>query len=104
MHDAETIDAVSALLRGERCRDPFVQGLSAARGLAIGRVVLVSAQTKLESIPDREARDVAAEVLAFEAAIAAARQELRPGGEGLADILIRRVHCCSWAWGSTPSA
>ncbi len=87
VHDAETIDAVSALLAGQRCRDPFVQGLSAARGLAIGRVVLVGAQTKLESIPDREVRDVAAEVLVFEAAIAAARQELRSGGEGLAGVV-----------------
>jgi len=52
-------------------------GCSAAKGLAIGRVVLVDGQTKLESIPDREVRDVAAEVLAFQAAIAAARQELR---------------------------
>jgi phosphotransferase system enzyme I (PtsP) len=87
VHDAETIDAVSALLGGRRCRDPFVQGISAARGLAIGRVVLVGGQTNLESIPDREVRDVAAEVLAFKAAIAAARQELRSGGEGFAGVV-----------------
>lgn len=87
VHDAETIDAVSALLAGRRCRDPFVQGLSAARGLAIGRVVLVDGQTKLASIPDQEVQDVAAEVLVFEATIAAARQELRSGGEGLAGFV-----------------
>ncbi len=91
VHDAETIDAVSALLAGRRCRDPFVQGLSAARGLAIGRVVLVDGQTKLASIPDRAVRDVAAEVLVFEAAIAAARQELQSGGEGLAGFVPRDV-------------
>lgn len=91
VHDAETIDAVSALLAGRRCRDPFVQGLSAARGLAIGRVVLVDGQTKLASIPDRAVRDVAAEVLVFEAAIAAARQELRSGGEGVAGFVPRDV-------------
>jgi phosphotransferase system enzyme I (PtsP) len=87
VHDAETIDAVSALLAGRRCRDPFVQGLSAASGLAIGRVVLVDGQTKLASIPDRAVRDAAAEVLVFEATIAAARQELRSGGEGLAGVV-----------------
>lgn len=91
VHDAETIDAVSALLAGRLCRDPFVQGLSAARGLAIGRVVLVDGQTKLASIPDRAVRDVAAEVLVFEAAIAAARQELQFGGEGLAGFVPRDV-------------
>lgn len=87
VHDAEAIDAVTALLGGQPCRDPFVQGLSAAGGLAIGRAVLVGARTKLESIPDREVPDVAAEVLVFEAAIAAARQALRSGGENLAGVV-----------------
>lgn len=91
VHDAETIDAVSALLSGQRRRDPFLQGLSAAKGLAIGRAVLVGAQTKLASIPDRTIRDVAAEVLVFEAAIAAAQQELRSGGEGLAGVVPEEV-------------
>ncbi len=87
VHDAETIDAVSALLSGQRCRDPFVQGISAAQGLAIGRVMLGDAQAKLASIPDRQVRDVAAEALAFQAAIAGARQELKSGGEGLAGVV-----------------
>jgi phosphotransferase system enzyme I (PtsP) len=87
VHDAEAIGAVSALLGGQQGTEPFVQGISAAKGLAIGRAVLVDGQTRLESIPDREVRDVSAEVLAFEAAITAARQELRSGGVGLAGVV-----------------
>jgi phosphotransferase system enzyme I (PtsP) len=87
VHDAETIDAVSALLSGQHRRDPFVEGISAAKGLATGRVMLADGQAKLESIPDRQVRDVAAEVLAFQAAIAGARQELKSGGEGLVGVV-----------------
>ncbi len=87
VHDAEVIGAVSALLGGQKCRDPFVEGIPAAKGLAIGRVVLVDGQTKLDSIPDREVRDVAAEVLAFEAAIAAVREKMQSGGIGLVGVV-----------------
>jgi phosphotransferase system enzyme I (PtsP) len=45
VHDAEAIGAVNALLGGEQSRDPFVQGIAAAKGLAIGRAVLVDGQT-----------------------------------------------------------
>ena len=78
---------MSALLSGQHRRDPFVQGISAAKGLATGRVMLADGQAKLESIPDRQVRDVAAEVLAFQAAIAGARHELKSGGEGLVGVV-----------------
>jgi len=91
VHDADAIGAVSAMLGGQPPPHPFVQGVSAAKGLAIGRAVLVEGETRLDSIPDRKIRDTAAEVLAFQTAIAAARQELRSGGVGLVGLVPKEV-------------
>ncbi|MGA7981617.1 MAG: phosphoenolpyruvate--protein phosphotransferase [Chromatiaceae bacterium] len=87
VHDAEAIDAVGELLRGNPHPDAFIQGVAAATGLAIGQAVLVEAQTRLESIPDRASRDVVAEEHAFTAAVAAAQQELRRAGERMSEAL-----------------
>ena len=91
VHDAEAIDAVGGLLRGDSRADAFIQGVSAANGMAIGEVVLVKAPSHLESIPDREVRDVPAEERAFMAAIAAAQQELHCAGERLAGTVPEAV-------------
>ena len=87
VHDAEAIGAVIRLLRGDSHADAFIQGVSAAKGLARGEAVLAEAQTRLESVPDRAVRDVATEEKAFLVAVAAAQQELHSEGERLAEAL-----------------
>jgi len=87
VHEAAAIDGVGRLLRGEAHADPYIQGVSAASGLAIGIAVPAEAQTRLESVPDRAAADPVAEVAAFTAAVAAAREELQAAGERLAGTL-----------------
>jgi phosphotransferase system enzyme I (PtsP) len=87
VHDAEALDAVGELLRGNPHPDAFIQGVAAASGLAIGEAVLVEAQTRLESIPDRASHDGVAEERAFMAAVAAAQEELRRAGERMSEAL-----------------
>lgn len=84
LHDAEAVDGVERLLRGETGGNPFIQGVSAARGLAIGKARLVGAHPQLDSIPDHPVQDEPAEIAAFLDAIAAAQRELQEAGEGLA--------------------
>lgn len=91
VHDAEAIGAVGRLLRGDSHADAFIQGVSAAKGLARGEAVLAAAQTRLESVPDRLVRDVAAEEKAFLVAVAAAQQALHSEGERLAEALPAEV-------------
>jgi phosphotransferase system enzyme I (PtsP) len=91
VHAAEALDAVGELLGGNPCPDAFIQGVAAASGLGIGQAVLVEAQTRLESIPDRASRDGVAEERAFMAAVAAAKTELHHAGEGLAEALPEAV-------------
>lgn len=83
VHEASAIDGVGRLLRGEARADPYIQGVSAASGLAIGIAVPVAAKTRLESVPDRVATDPAAEMVAFTTAVVAARAELQAAGERL---------------------
>jgi len=87
VHDAEAIDAVGELLRGDSRPDAFIQGVTAAKGLAIGEALLVEAPTRLESIPDRATGDGVAEEHAFMCAVAAAQQELRRAGERMSEAL-----------------
>jgi phosphotransferase system enzyme I (PtsP) len=87
VHDAEALDAVGELLRGNAHPDAFIQGVAAASGLAIGEAMLVEAPPTLESIPDRGVRDVVAEEHAFTAAVAAAQKELRRTGERMSEAL-----------------
>jgi phosphotransferase system enzyme I (PtsP) len=91
IHDAEAIDAVSELLRGNPRPDAFIQGVAAAKGLAIGEAVLVEAATRLESIPDHATRDGVAAEYAFMAAVAAAQRELRRAGERMSEALPEAV-------------
>ena len=84
VHEAEAVDGVERLLRGETGANPFIHGVSAARGLAIGKARLVSAHPRLDTIPDHPVAAVTAEELAFRTAIAAAQAELQQAGEGLA--------------------
>jgi phosphotransferase system enzyme I (PtsP) len=124
IHGAAAVDEVSRMLSGEMQENAFIQGIQAARGVAIGTATLLDPLAKLESIPDREAQDVVAEETAFRAAIADLQRDLESSKERLAPILtkdvcglfdvyvmllgndglvsdtVERIHAGSWALGA----
>ena len=68
--------------RGRR----WLRGIPCAPGVAIGKIVL-SEPVDLQSTPDRKVPDIETEVTAFQAAVEAAKQELRAGSERMKDHL-----------------
>jgi phosphotransferase system enzyme I (PtsP) len=55
-----------------------------ASGLAIGTVMLLDPLAELEMVPDRPARDIAAEESRFKSAVVAVQEELRDGAMRMA--------------------
>ena len=85
---AEAIGDIDALRGGNgRLESHSVGGVPGAPGVGVGRVRVVYPPANLESVPDREIEDVAAEVATFEAAVAATRAEIVGLNERLADTL-----------------
>jgi phosphotransferase system enzyme I (PtsP) len=64
-----------------------LRGVPGAPGVAIGTVTVPHLLADLDDVPDRPARDLAAEETAFHAAIAAIDQELRAASDRLAPLL-----------------
>ncbi|RJQ77487.1 MAG: phosphoenolpyruvate-protein phosphotransferase PtsP [Desulfobacteraceae bacterium] len=64
----------------------LIKGIPCAPGLAIGSLLL-SQPADLLSTPDRRAPDIAAEEAAFQAAVSAAKEELRASGERMSAYL-----------------
>jgi phosphotransferase system enzyme I (PtsP) len=91
VHENAAVDEVTRLLRGEPQENAFIQGVQAAGGIAIGTAALLDPLAKLESVPDRHVQDIAGEENAFRNAIAAARGELRAGGERLGGVLPKEM-------------
>jgi len=91
IHGAAALDEVNRMLNGEVQEDAFIQGLQAAPGIAIGTAALLNPLDKLESVPDRQAQDIAAEETAFRAAVAGLQQELAMTSERLAPVLPKDV-------------
>lgn len=83
IHDATAAKNVARLL-GEDTQSAFIQGVQGAPGVAIGTIALLDPLADLASIPDRPARDLAAEEAAFKAAVATVQKELCASGERLA--------------------
>ncbi|MGB7934528.1 MAG: phosphoenolpyruvate--protein phosphotransferase, partial [Gammaproteobacteria bacterium] len=84
IHDASAVDEVSRMLSGELQGVAFIQGIQMAAGMAIGTAALLNPLARLDSIPDRPARDIAAEEAAFRTAVAAVHEELRASSARLA--------------------
>jgi phosphotransferase system enzyme I (PtsP) len=87
IHDAAAIGDVSRWLSGEVRENAFIQGIQGAPGVAIGTIALLDPLAQLESIPDRQVQDTAAEEAAFRAAVAAVREELCLSSARLAAVL-----------------
>jgi len=91
IHDASAVDEVSRMLSGDMQRVAFIQGIQMAAGVAIGTAALLDPLARLELIPDRPARDIAAEETVFRTAVAAVHEELRASSARLADDLLVEV-------------
>ena len=92
INDTAAVDEVSRLLSGEVQEGvAYIQGIQMAAGVAIGTAALLDPLARLESIPDRPARDIAAEETAFRTAVAAVHEELRASSKRLAADLPSEV-------------
>jgi phosphotransferase system, enzyme I, PtsP len=124
IHDTSAVDEVSRMLSGELQGVAFIQGIQMAAGVAIGTAALLDPLARLDSIPDRPARDIAGEETAFRTAIAAVHEELRAsserlaadvpsevravfdvyvmllGDDGLVSDALARIHAGNWAPGA----
>jgi len=67
-------------------QDVVIPGAPASPGIAIGIVTVLSPTADLYDVPDREIKDVAAEVHHFQMAIAGARAQIKQLGEKLKDL------------------
>lgn len=54
----------------------ILDGISGSSGVVIGKAVVVFPPADLEAVPNQKAKDVEAEIVAFETALAAARDEI----------------------------
>ena len=62
-------------------------GVPGAPGIAIGRVVVLHPPADLDSVPDRDAEDVTVELMVFDRALRAVREDIAQIGERLPDSL-----------------
>lgn len=77
------------LEESRRRQDLRYQGVPAAAGVAIGRIVVASLPADLDSVPDKEVTDLEQELVDFRAALQAVRDEIRAAAESLASRLSR---------------
>ncbi len=63
-----------------------IKGASAAPGIAIGKVIVLSPSADLYKVPDREIEDTKKEIKRFQVAIAGAREKIKQVGEALKDL------------------
>lgn len=84
---AEVNGDIEALCGGGRLEAHSIGGLAGAPGVGIGQVRVIFPPANLDAVPDRPCRDSAAERAAFEAAVAAVRDEIRALSERLVETL-----------------
>lgn len=72
-------------------REPYniarLSGIPGAQGIGIGKAVVVYPLADLDAVPERSVEDITAEITHFEAALAAAREDIRLLSERLAPTL-----------------
>lgn len=68
-------------------RDRRFEGIAGSSGVAIGRVVVVAPSAELETVPEREATDIDAEIALFEDALEKVRSDIRTVSARLAERL-----------------
>jgi phosphotransferase system enzyme I (PtsP) len=92
IRQAELSGETQRLLRGELPTDLIIRGLGGSPGVAIGTARVVYAQADLEKVPDRSAEDTAEEMMAFERAVEAVREELVQIRERMVGVLPAEEH------------
>jgi phosphotransferase system, enzyme I, PtsP len=73
--------------RISNAQDLMLRGVAGAPGIAIGRVVVVQPPASLDGVPEREAEDITTELMVFDRAINAVREDIRRIGKDYAQSL-----------------
>ncbi|RUQ33908.1 MAG: phosphoenolpyruvate-protein phosphotransferase PtsP [Candidatus Competibacteraceae bacterium] len=121
---AEIRQALARLDDGELTETLFLEGVSSARGVAIGEAVVVFPSAALERVPDQDTPDADAEASRFRQAVAAELAELHRlsermrlllsagdralfdayalllGSDSLVNGTLERIHAGNWAPGA----
>ncbi len=85
---SEASGIVSGLsFAGQQARDVCFKGAAGANGVAIGEALVLFPPADLNAVPDKIIENTVAEQQAFDAAIAAVRQDIRQVGEKLSGQL-----------------
>ncbi|OBS09122.1 phosphoenolpyruvate--protein phosphotransferase [Acidihalobacter prosperus] len=87
IRQAELSGETLRLLRGELPTDLIITGLGGSPGVGIGVGRVAYSQSDLDRIPDRQAADIGAEVLAFRQAVEAVREEMAAIRTRMVDVL-----------------
>jgi len=90
MAHAETSGEMEKLLNQHETRSARpIQGLPGAPGVAIGKAVAIYPAADLDKIPDRPVEDMDAEILAFNTALDAVKNDITTLSKRLQDVLPR---------------
>lgn len=85
---SEATGAIGGLsLTGGAAQDVSFRGVAGAPGVAIGQGVVVYPPADLDAVPDKLCEDIDAELVRFEAAVSAVREDIHAVGERLATQL-----------------
>lgn len=82
---------IRRILSGQGTNPSYIQGISAAPGVAIGIIAVRDPLARLESVPDRPPEDVRADIAAFRKAVANVQKELRACRSRMASRLPREA-------------
>ena len=79
-----------ASVGGDRLREAIFRGIPSSPGVGIGRVVLAAPSADLQSVPERFAADIPAEIEIFRTALESAKDDMRNLSKGLEGLELRR--------------
>lgn len=74
---AEATGVIHNLLHANQSRLAILSGVPSAPGIGIGEAVVFYSPADLDAVPDKKITDVAAEIAIFDAALAAAKEDIR---------------------------
>lgn len=84
---AEATGVLDSLPSSEKAKPALFRGVPGAPGVAMGHAIIVSSPADLNSVPDRRARDIDAELNFFWTSLASVRVDIKELGDTLAEQL-----------------
>jgi phosphotransferase system enzyme I (PtsP) len=84
IHHAVGDGSIHRILNGQQPPAPWLQGIPGAPGIAFGTVTVIYRPAQLETVPNREAADLALEEGAFRTAVAKFQEQLRASSTRMA--------------------